>query len=407
LAINRFGAVVKISQNTGKPKRVAISLELDWGYNRHLETYAGCQSYADQAGWDCTIHPAADKALLDENGDAAYDGVLARVTPALAKAAKKQNTPLVNVWLNSPVKGLPGVFPDFESSGAMAAEHLLARGFREFGYLGCLRDIDSRLQHRGFRSVAMREGFNCTAHRISRSSIAGKATGWDAFVAGLGEWIDTWTTPIGVLVPHDLFCRYLIDVCRSKGLHVSQDVALVGTNNEAAICASPAPSLSSIDLGYEQIGYNAAAMLDQLMSGQSLPAKQELVAPAELIPRQTTDAFASDDPLVARALRYITERGHERMQVNDVANAVKTTRRTLERRFRKSVGRSIAGEITRLRLERAKRRLADTDEPLRDIAKESGFRVADHFYKVFARVEGMPPSQYRAEHQKPSAKKAD
>ena len=398
--------MAKISQSTGTPKRVVISLELDWGFKRHLETYAGCQSYADQAGWNCTIHPAPEQALIDENGEPAYDGILARATPALGKAAKKAGIPLVNTWLNSPVENLPGVFPDFEASGAIAAEHLLARGFREFGYLGCLRDIDSRQQHRGFREVAKRKGFNCSAHRFSRTSISGKATGWDPFIANLSEWVDTWSTPIGILVPHDLWSRYLIDVCRSKGLHVSQDVAIVGTNNESPICASPAPSLTSIDLGHEQIGFLAATMLDKLMKGETLSAAHELVPPAELIPRQSTDAFASEDPLVARALRFITERGHERMQVNDVANAVNTTRRTLERRFRDSVGRSIAGEITRLRLERAKRRLTDTDESLRDIAKESGFRVADHFYKVFARVEGMPPSQYRAENQKPSAKKA-
>lgn len=35
----------------GKPRRVAISLELDWGHKRHLEVYAGCQKYADEADW--------------------------------------------------------------------------------------------------------------------------------------------------------------------------------------------------------------------------------------------------------------------------------------------------------------------------------------------------------------------
>ena len=47
----------------GKPRRVAISLELDWGYKRHLEVYAGCQKYADEAGWQCTINPAVDRIL--------------------------------------------------------------------------------------------------------------------------------------------------------------------------------------------------------------------------------------------------------------------------------------------------------------------------------------------------------
>ena len=76
------------------------------------------------------------------------------------------------------------------------------------------------------------------------------------------------------------------------------------------------------------------------------------------------------------------------------------TRRTLERRFKESIGRSIAGEITRLRIQRAKRRMVETDASMKDVATDAGFRSADHFYKVFARVEGVPPSHYRETHQK-------
>jgi transcriptional regulator GlxA family with amidase domain len=39
--------------------------------------------------------------------------------------------------------------------------------------------------------------------------------------------------------------------------------------------------------------------------------------------------------------------------------------------------------------------MAETDVPMKDIALDAGFRNADHFYKVFMRVEGVPPSVYR------------
>ena len=67
-----------------KAKRVAIALEMEWGYKRHLETYAGCQRYADEAGWDCFITPTTPKLLRMENGKPSFDGILARATPALA-----------------------------------------------------------------------------------------------------------------------------------------------------------------------------------------------------------------------------------------------------------------------------------------------------------------------------------
>jgi LacI family transcriptional regulator len=380
--------------------RIAISLELEWVYKRHLQIYAGCQRYADEVGWLSSVNPAVERMLaVAEGSPPAYDGILARATTALAAAARKSGVPLVNVWLNSPVQDLPGVYPDFEISGVMAAEHLIGRGFRQFGYLGFLHNIDSVQQLAGFRKVTEKAGFPCSTHHFIADRLEGSAAGWETFVAELREWVDTWQPPIGIFVCGDLYCRYLIDVCRAKGLHVSQEVAIIGTSNEPELCNSLEPSLTSIDMSFGKVGYRAAALLDHLMSGGEPPETPELIAPAELVPRSSTDIYASEDLLVARALRYIAENSHLRIQVKDVAAALATTRRTLERRFSDYVGRTIADEITRFRLERAKRRMVETDAPMKDVAIDAGFRNSDHFYKVFARIEGIPPTRYREERQ--------
>ncbi|MDA9963094.1 helix-turn-helix transcriptional regulator, partial [Opitutales bacterium] len=94
-------------------------------------------------------------------------------------------------------------------------------------------------------------------------------------------------------------------------------------------------------------------------------------------------------------LRFISENGHKKIRVKDVASAVSIARRTLERKFRESLDRSIGEEIARLRIERAKRLLVETEDSFKALAVDLGFRNADHFYKVFLRVEGITPSQYR------------
>ena len=376
----------------------------DWAYRCNMDVLAGCQQFAAEAGWDCVITPFADRALTSRQSGRSFDGVIGHASPALAKAAGRARVPVVNVTVNasedSPVLKLPAVLPDCEAAGALAAEHLLARGFRHFGFLGFSRNTFSRRQRRGYHAVLKREGFSCSDHQFGMNSHIANAEGWESFISKLEEWVDTWTLPIGLYVTEDLPCRYLIDVCQSKGLQVPQDVAIVGSHDDVVICTSSSPTLSSIDHGYLEIGYRAAALLQQLMSGKSPPVAPLLVAPVELIPRQSTDAFGVEDQIVRKALRYIAESSHQMIRVNDVARAVATTRRTLERRFKEALSRTIADEIGRFRIERAKRYLAESEAALKVVALYSGFTDANHFYKTFVRVEGVSPTQFRQRHRR-------
>lgn len=389
--------------NKNPAQHVAISLEMEWAYKRHLEVFAGCQKYADEVGWNCQIHPAVDRTPISEGGPS-LDGIIARATPAIAKYAEKTKTPLMNVWLNSEVNNLPGVFPDCNRSGKMGAEHLLSRGFSNFGYMGCQNDISARQQYDGFRTTLADHGYSCSAQRYSRTSLLGTAPGWEEFVSSIKNWMKNWELPIGILVSSDLHARYLLDICSSNNLMVCDDVAVIGTGNEISICESPPTTLTSIDMGFAQVGYQAAARLGRLMNGETLPEKTLLISPSELVLRQSTDLYACNDDIVSRALHFIAENSHHSINVSDVVRAVTTNRRGLERKFKKSLGKSISGEIARLRIERAKQHLAQTNSTIKEVAALAGFRDADHFYKVFNRVEGIPPSRYRETHQQLFAK---
>jgi LacI family transcriptional regulator len=317
----------------------------------------------------------------------------------MADAAERTGVPLVNLWLNSPVlERIPSVVADCEAAGVIAGEHLLGRGLRSFGYLGSRRQKDADLQFEGFRETVTQAGFRCTSYRFPHKVMEGDALLWEKFEKGLGAWVDTSRPPVGVFVYQDVFCRLLIDICTAKGLSVPGDVAIVGCLDDTIICEACPPSLTSIDMGHERRGYQAAALLDRLMKGGKAPDSPLRVAPARLVLRESSDVFAASDPLVARALRYIVAHGERMVEVPEVAKAVGVSRRTLERKFQESVGHSIATEMVRLRLNRAKRRLVMGDVLLKTVAEESGFRTASHFSRVFTRVLGITPSAYQAEH---------
>ncbi|HOD82184.1 MAG TPA: DNA-binding transcriptional regulator [Phycisphaerae bacterium] len=379
-----------------KRRRVALMLELDWPFKRHHDVFAGTQQYAqEKGGWECIVDAQAQETLAGpRRAKAAYDGIIARVTPQLAEAARRAGVPVVNVWTSSPVLDVPLVLPDFAAAGRMAAEHLIGRGFRHFGFLGFTRQRSNKTSRQAFEAAVAGAGFSCSSLTVP-PSYAERPGHWGTFNDRLDQWIAAWQRPIGVYVTYDLLCRYLACACLRAGVRIPTEAALVGTHNEPLICAHPEPSLTSIELGYQRVGYRAAELLDQMMDGTPTPVEEILIEPAALLPRQSTDVLAVDDPLVALALRFASEHGHERIKVGDVAAAVHVTRRTLERRFRAVLGRSIRDEIVRLRIERAKRLLAQGRTPIKRLASEAGFRDDMQMCTEFKRLEGITPSEYR------------
>lgn len=388
-------STTQMKSSRSKPRKVAIALEMHWGHKRHQETYAGCLNYAHEAGWDCVITPNSERVLKPKKKEQPFDGILARATKTMAQTAGKQGIPIVNVWLNSPVPRVPSVLPDFKESGRIAAEHLMSRGFQRFGYLGYQRDLDAKRQCDGFRDALQSKGFSCTTHRFYRTSMEGNTIEWDNFRTGLLKWVESWSPPVGVLVSGDLYCRYLMEACHTIGLHVPQDAALIGTHNEPNICDSPSPTVTSIDMGFEEIGYRAASLLDHLMQGKRPPANPELIKPSKLVTRQSTDAFATEDSFVSNALRFMAENSHRPLSVKDVALSVGLNRRSLERRFNQYSPEGVARQITRMRIERAKRLIIETKGSLKSIAIDCGFRNSDHLSKAFKRTERLTPSQFR------------
>jgi LacI family transcriptional regulator len=79
-----------------------------------------------------------------------------------------------------------------------------------------------------------------------------------------------------------------------------------------------------------------------------------------------------------------------------VLKAVPQSRRLLEQRFVKYIGRTPHQEIIRVQLERVKQLLSDTDFSLDEIAQRAGFSHVEYLSVVFKREVGMPPSKYRA-----------
>jgi LacI family transcriptional regulator len=114
-----------------------------------------------------------------------------------------------------------------------------------------------------------------------------------------------------------------------------------------------------------------------------------------VVPRQSTDVLSIDDDDVAAALRYVREHATDGIFVGDVISQAKRSPSTLERRFKAVLGHTIKAEITRVRLDRAKLLLQETDLAIGNVSARAGFSEPKYFCEVFRKSEGVTAGNYR------------
>jgi LacI family transcriptional regulator len=383
-----------------RPRRVALMLDLEWPYKRHASIFAGTQRYAEEQGWHSIIDEFAHDTLPARRTKAIpYDGVIARANTQLAERATRLGVPVVNVWLSSPARDmLPGVFADFAVGGRLQAEHLLARGLCNFAAVVAFKNRGQDLELREFCRVVEQEGYSSVTAKVPQS-LSRSLEHWRKTEKVIAAWMEKWQTPIGIIVPGEDLGRVIVQMCHERGWRVPQDVAIIAGQNEETLCEFPRPSLTSMEFGYERIGYESAKLLQRLMDGKKPPTKPIYLSPRGLVVRESTDFFAVKDKLVAAALEFISANSHRRIGQDDVSRAVLAETRTLQLRFRKVLNRPIAAEIRRVRIERAKRELTQSERRLSEIARDVGFGEPMRMYEVFRRELGVTPSDYRKQRQ--------
>jgi LacI family transcriptional regulator len=196
----------------------------------------------------------------------------------------------------------------------------------------------------------------------------------------------TWTSDRG---------REVLYACRALGLLVPEQVAVMGGDEDSLLCETCNPPLSGVALTSERIGYEAAALLDRLLHGEARPAEPTLIEPTRVVVRQSTDTLAITDPDLAQAIAFIRVHAATAIRVSDVLRAVAVSRSWLERRFQESLGRSPAEEIRRVRLDRAKQLLAETEMPVPQVAVAAGFGSREYLAYAFKQVTGLTPREFR------------
>ncbi|MFN3168251.1 MAG: helix-turn-helix domain-containing protein [Phycisphaeraceae bacterium] len=377
-----------------KPRRIAIAIELDPPVPWHHDCYRGILQFAAQHGWSCVVDPYL-VGMTGRSGIGDYDGVVGRITPQIAASANEQGIPVVNHWQNANAKGVPSVLPSYDEGGRLAGEHLVMNGYRHFAHVGINVDRINELELKGFTEVLNRHGLPAPACIEIDNDFEMSRDGVIAFRRALTDWLIGLPKPVGVMVQPCHAARYLAQISGELGLRVPHDVGIVVHHGDSVIVSSASPTLSAIDIDHFQIGYESAALLGRLMAGERVDPAGVRIAPQRVVVRESSDVFICSEPVVTEAMRYIADHCRQTLKVDQIAERLSTSRRTLERRFEEALGRSVYSEITRLRTDYIKRMLAETDLPMAAIAEHCGFSSPSHFTRFFRNEAGQTPTAFR------------
>lgn len=104
----------------------------------------------------------------------------------------------------------------------------------------------------------------------------------------------------------------------------------------------------------------------------------------------------AEPPVIARAKQFIHDHQAEELSLSMVAKAVNTSSFYFCKMFKKVTGLNFTDYVSRVRIEKAKNLLLNPNLRISEIAFEVGFQSLTHFNRVFKKITGQSPSEYRS-----------
>lgn len=395
-------------------KRVALLMESSLEVSR--EILAGvighCQRHEP---WQLDFTPGGigDQRLpRDWQGD----GILARV-PSAAEAVRLAAHPVLKVIFDpldafvapgQPLAACVRMENDHRAVGRLAADYFLARGFRRFAFVPAVRSSTpqmryarqaaddpnwSRLRGEGFAERLAEAGFAPAPGPRPASRRA--AESWHVERTTLARWLQALPKPVAVFAPHDARGRQVLDACQVAGVAVPYAAAVLAVNDDDTLCETCQPPLSSVRLDARAAGERAAAALDALMAGREPPGRRLAYGPVEVVTRASSLRLQTDDALVIAALERIRQANGFSLRADELADEARVTLRTLERRFRAALGRSVGDVLRETCLDGVKRLVETTDLPFSDVTRRAGHLRASHLAAAFKARFGQTMTEAR------------
>ena len=367
-------------------------------YDRQVVEGIGQYIQASQCMWDIFVE---DEFIYHTNtiNQLSIDGIIADFDdPKTVELL--QHTLIPTIAVGSSYKQVnfyphfPYVATDNAALVEMALSHLQEKGLSQFAFYGLQvnthkhwsierRDAFVELMEKNHYPIYLYEGVQVHAQN------------WLEEQQKLIVWLKSLPSHTGIIAVTDARARHLLQACEYSKIAVPEELCVIGIDNEELIQYLSRVSLSSVEQGAREIGYQAAKLLHKLLNGQKAPSTPILIPPITVHTRNSTDYRSLSDPLVIQAMHYIRHRACHGIKVEQVLDHLEISRSNLEQRFKNEMDRTIHQVIHEEKIARAKNLLEQTDISIQEIADICGYPSVQYFYSVFKKEFEMTPKEFR------------
>ncbi len=350
---------------------------------------AGIRRYAKMRGWKVVVlseeesRPARlESALLG----LVPTGVIVEATAAHRDLPPRFFRKIPAVYLDC-ARSLYGgriskVVHEGVATTHMAFRELSSNRPQAYALVGYVeRRFWSDIRERAFRSLVRETGRRCISFTRRDESAEVRAK-------RLASWVRRLPPKTAVFAVNDNTAAEVVAACGACGKSIPADMTLLGVDNLESVCEDGETQISSVQVDFERAGYFAAKMLDDIVSGRSVPPVTGSFGPFMVVRRESTRGFGRREQRILPVVELIRREACSGLTAREAMKGIKGSRRLFEIRFREAMGHSVLDEILNIRLEQVCHLLSATDTPIGAIAALSGFRTDIALSKLFHRRFG-------------------
>ncbi len=123
-------------------------------------------------------------------------------------------------------------------------------------------------------------------------------------------------------------------------------------------------------------------------------------AATDRFPQSARDGHRAEPVEIWKARNFIDEHSDEELSLTKVASAVNSSANHLSEKFKQVTGVNFVDYIARIRFEKARELLLKSNLRISEIAFTVGFQSLSQFNRVFKKLSGKSPTQFRTAHNK-------